>query len=128
MKRVSAWFLALTVLALTQTIGCTLKATTDTTLDATSNFLSSTTPGAWVTEDGLFKAEYKVAAFTALNQSNLEQDIARSHGEYLTSVATLLGVGAEQRAAFEAKAQEGFGSFAAADFNGRVEQLRALAR
>lgn len=108
--------------------GCTLKATSDTTSDGTTNFLSSTTPGAWVTEDGLLKPEYKVAAFTAYNQRNLEQDVARGQGEYLTSLGSLLGVGENRQAAFQSNAQEAFDTLTAADHDKRVAQFHALAR
>ena len=35
--------------------GCTIKATTDTTTDGTTEFLSSTTGKSWWSEDGLVK-------------------------------------------------------------------------
>lgn len=108
--------------------GCTLKATMDTTSDATSNFLSSTTPGAWYTEDGLLRAEHKVSAFTAYNQTNLEQDLARGQGEYLTSLGTLLGVADDRQAAFRSNAQDAFGRLLSADQATRVAHLRTLAR
>jgi hypothetical protein len=108
--------------------GCTLKATFDTTSDATSNFLSSTTPGAWYTEDGLLRAEQKVTAFTAYNQTNLEQDLARGQGEYLTSLGTLLGVADDRQASFRSNAQDAFGTLLSADQATRVAHLRTLAR
>jgi hypothetical protein len=128
MKALTAWFFALTVFVLLQTSGCTLKATFESTTDTTSNFLSSTTPGAWVTEDGLLKAEHKVTAFAALNQSNLEQDMARGSGEYLASLGALLGATDETQRAFQAKAQEDFLQFLPADHATRVQQLRGLSR
>ncbi len=108
MRTSSAWFFALTALALVHSAGCTLKATFETTTDATSNFLSSTTPGAWVTEDGLLRAEHKVTAFTTLNQSNLEKDIAAGQGEYLASMGALLGVPSDRQPAFFSAAQANY--------------------
>lgn len=69
------------------------------------DFLSSTTPGAWFTEDGILKADQKVNAFVALNFENLKQDMARGHGEYLTSLSALLGVPQDRSGAFFAYAQ-----------------------
>ena len=114
----SLMFAGMTALLLFPT-GCTLKATFDSTSDATSNFMSSTTPGAWVTQDGLLQAEYKVHAFTALNQANLEQDIARGQGEYLNALGSLLNVADDHQAAFRSKAQDAFGSLAGADHEAR---------
>ena len=69
------------------------------------DFLSSTTPGDWFTGDGLLKGDQKVNAFVALNFENLKQDMARGHGEYLTSLSTLLGVPQDRQASFFAHAQ-----------------------
>ncbi len=107
--------------------GCTLKATFESTTDTTSNFLSSTTPGAWVTEDGLFKAEHKLTAFTALNQSNIEQDIARGQGEYLASLTSLMGVAEARQDSFQAKAQREFSALSSSDRPLSVQRLRILA-
>jgi hypothetical protein len=82
-----------------------------TTLSACSvtetikDFLSSTTPGAWFTEDGILKTDQKVNAFVALNFENLKQDMAQGHGEYLTSLSALLGVPQDRSGAFFAYAQ-----------------------
>lgn len=108
--------------------GCTIKATLDTTSDGVTNVVSSTTPGSWVTEDGLLKAEHKVAAFTFYNQTNLEQDLARGQGEYLTSLGSLLGVAEDRQASFQSNAQDAFGVLAAADYEVRIAQFHALAR
>lgn len=111
MTRVSACIVSLMALALIPAAGCTIKATTDTTLDASSNFLSSTTPGAWVTQDGLLRAEHKLDAFLATNASNLEQDIAQGRGEYLASFATLLAVPEAAQPEFRAQAQDRFSAW-----------------
>ncbi len=80
--------------------GCTLKATLDTTSDTLTNFFSSTTGRSWLTEDGLVRDDVKTEVFVAANWSNLQQDIARSEGEYLTSFEHLLGVPGSQRTSF----------------------------
>ena len=71
--------------------GCTVMETVKGTLNATSDFLSSTTPGSWVTADGLLKADQRVNAFVTLNFENLPQDMAYGRGEYITSLSELLG-------------------------------------
>lgn len=69
------------------------------------DILSSTTPGDWFTGDGLLKPDQKVNAFVAFNLENLKQDMAKGHGEYLTSLSTLLGVPQDRQASFFAYAQ-----------------------
>ncbi|MCA9471678.1 MAG: DUF3015 domain-containing protein [Nitrospirales bacterium] len=86
--------------------GCTLKASTESVADATSNFLSSTTPGAWFTVDGLLHPDQRLNAFMATNHENLRQDIAKGSGEYLTSLGTLLMVSNEQMPKFQHHAQQ----------------------
>ncbi len=86
--------------------GCTLKATLDTTSDTLSNFFSSTSGRSWLTEDGLVRDDIKTEVFVAANWSNLQQDIARSGGEYLASFEHLLGVPVSQRASFRQVARD----------------------
>jgi hypothetical protein len=81
----------------------TLPACTVT--ETVKDFLSSTTPGDWFTGDGLLKGDQKVNAFVAFNFENLKQDMARGHGEYLTSLSALLGIPQDRRGAFFAYAQ-----------------------
>jgi hypothetical protein len=73
--------------------------------ETVKDILSSTTPGAWFTDDGLLKADQKVNAFVTLNYENLKQDMARGHGEYLSSLSDLLGVPQGQQEAFYSYAQ-----------------------
>jgi hypothetical protein len=84
---------------------CTVTDSLKGTLKATGDFLSSTTPGSWVTADGLLKADQKVNAFVTLNFENLTQDMAYGRGEYLTSLSELLGVSPDRRPTFFAYAQ-----------------------
>ena len=70
-----------------------------------NKILSSTTPGDWFTGDGVLKADQRVNAFVALNFENVKQDMARGHGEYLTSLSTLMGVTPDRRTEFFAYAQ-----------------------
>src|SRR3970040_880142 len=85
--------------------GCTLKATIKETTDTTSNVTGTTSGRTWFTEDGLLHPEHKLTAFMALNQTNVEQDLARGQGEYVTSLSTLLGLSDDRQAAFHEKAQ-----------------------
>ena len=108
--------------------GCTLKATIKETTDTTSNVTGTTSGRTWFTEDGMLHPEHKLTAFTALNQTNVEQDLARGQGEYLTSLGTLLGLSDDQQVAFRAKAQGAFETLMTSDHEGRLQQLRMLAR
>ena len=108
--------------------GCTLKGTVKETTDTTSNVTGTTSGRTWFNEDGLLHPEHKLTAFTALNQTNVEQDLARGQGEYLTSLGTLLGLSNDQQATFHAKAQGAFETLLTSDHEARLQQLRALAR
>jgi len=77
---------------------CTLKATTDTTTDGTTEFLSSTSGKTWWTEEGLVREGEHAGAFVSVNYENLLQNIAQGEGEYLQAFGTILHVpSAEQR-------------------------------
>ena len=108
--------------------GCTLKGTIKETTDTTSNVTGTTSGRTWFTEDGLLHPEHKLTAFMALNQTNVEQDLARGQGEYVTSLGTLLGLPNDQQAAFHAKAQGAFETLLTSDHEARLQQLRILAR
>ncbi len=108
--------------------GCTLKGTIKQTTDTTSNVTGTTSGRTWFTEDGLLHPEHKLTAFTALNQTNVEQDLARGQGEYLTSLGTLLGLSNDRQAVFHEKAQGAFETLITSDHEARLQQLRMLAR
>ena len=107
--------------------GCTLKGTIKQTTDTTSNVTGTTSGRTWFTEDGLLHPEHKLTAFTVLNQTNVEQDLARGQGEYVTSLGTLLGLSDDRQAAFHAKAQGAFETLMTSDHETRLQQLRMLA-
>src|SRR5918999_156829 len=73
--------------------------------EPTRDFTSSTSPGAWFTGDGLLKAEHKVMAFAVYNFDNLKEDMAQGRGQYLASLAALIGVPADRQARFFTVAQ-----------------------
>ena len=64
-------------------------------LDPTTEFTSSTTPGA-LTDGRLLRAKAKATVFATHTHENLRVDIARGQGEYLASLASLTGVSADQ--------------------------------
>src|SRR5437868_3586635 len=72
------------------------NATSDITAP-TREFTSSTTPGAWFSNDPVM-AKKRAEFFSAYAYENIRGDIARGDGEYLTSLATLAGVPASQLA------------------------------
>ena len=108
--------------------GCTLKGTIKEFTDTTSNVTGTTSGRTWWNEDGLLHPEHKLTAFMALNQTNVEQDLARGQGEYVTSLGTLLGLSEDQQVAFHAKAQGAFETLMTSDHEARLQQLRILAR
>ena len=103
----------------------TLSACTVT--ETVKDFLSSTTPGDWFTGDGLLKGDQKVNAFVAFNFENLKQDMARGHGEYLTSLSALLGVPQDRQGAFFAYAQSRY-PFVNTKGNGPLDLVALLAQ
>ena len=79
----------------------TSKATADTMV----KFTSSTSPGELFTGDGLVEKSQTVHLYTSIVQENLQQDIARGHGEYLLSLEVLLNVAPEYRQEWSSAAQ-----------------------
>jgi hypothetical protein len=124
MKQATVWTI-LPILALLAS-GCTLKATFKETTDTTSNITGTTSGHAWWNEDGLLLPEHKAVAFATYNESNLEQDLARGQGEYVTSLGALLGVPSGQQSAFQAKAQSAFDTLTTPDHNAQIQRLQTL--
>jgi hypothetical protein len=60
--------------------------------EPTKEITSSTTPGAWFTQDGSVRSEHKLRAFTVYGFYNLKSDVARGQGEFLVSFAKLLEI------------------------------------
>jgi hypothetical protein len=79
--------------------------TTKATVDTFAKFTSSTSPGEWINGDGVIEERHKARLFAAVAFENLEQDIARGQGEYLTSLAVLLHIPAGERHEFLTRAQ-----------------------
>ena len=82
--------------------------TTKATVDTFAKFTSSTSPGDWINADGVIQESQKARLFTAVAFENLEQDIARGNGEYLTSLAVLLKIPSEEKDEFLARSQSNY--------------------
>jgi len=88
--------------------GCTMKATTDTTTDGTTEFVSSTSGKTWWTEEGFVKQGGHARAFVSVNYDNLLRDIAKGEGEYLLAFGTLLKVSSAQQRIFSTQLQRSY--------------------
>jgi hypothetical protein len=124
MKQATVWTIIPILMLLAS--GCTLKGTVKQITDTTSNVTGTTSGHAWWNEDGLLLPEHKAIAFAKYNESNLEQDLARGQGEYVASLATLLGVPSDQRSVFQAKAQEAFDTLTTSNHEAQIHRLRML--
>lgn len=125
MKQATVWTIIPVLMLLVS--GCTLKSTIKQTTDTTSNVTGTTSGHAWWNGDGLLLPEHKAIAFAQYNEANLEQDLARGQGEYVTSLAALLGVPSDQQLAFHAKAQGAFDTLTTPDHEAQIHRLRTLA-
>lgn len=126
MRQLTVWAIIPMLMLLAS--GCTIKGTVKQITDTTSNVTGTTSGRTWWNEDGLLHPEHKLTAFLALNEANVEQDLARGRGEYVTSLGTLLGLPDDQQAAFHSKAQANFEALTTSDRDTRVQQVRTLAR
>ena len=125
MKQITVWTIIPVLMLIAS--GCTLKGTVKQITDTTSNVTGTTSGHAWWSEDGLLLPEHKAIAFAKYNEANLEQDLARGQGEYVTSLATLLGVSTDQQLSFHAKAQGEFDVLNTPDHEAQIHRLRTLA-
>ena len=82
--------------------------TTKATVDTFAKFTSSTIPGEWIDADGVITDSQKARLFTAIAYENLEQDIARGNGEYLTSLAVLMKVPPGEQEMFRTHTQSNY--------------------
>lgn len=98
-------------------IGFVLSAcnTTKATVDTFANFTSSTSPGEWINADGSIKDDKNAQLFAAIAFENLEQDIARGNGEYLTSMAVLMKVPPGEQDKFKSRSQSNYSFLFAPD-------------
>jgi hypothetical protein len=101
--------------------------TTKATVDTFAKFTSSTSPEEWINGDGVIEERHKARLFAAVAFENLEQDIARGQGEYLTSLAVLLHVPSGEREEFLARAQRAYPLLSGADQRTAEHLLATLA-
>jgi hypothetical protein len=101
-----------------------MMATTNGTFGSGTFGISSGTSGC--TNDGQVMAEQKTNVFANLNFDNLSQEMAQGRGEHLASLATLMGIPAEQHAAFFALTQERYSTMVEAGETSSVALVKAL--
>jgi hypothetical protein len=86
--------------------------------------LSSGTVGC--TNSGHFAQHERATLFANLNFDNLSQEMAQGGGEHLASLATLLGVPAEQQPAFFSMTQEKYATLVQSGETTPAAMLKAL--
>jgi hypothetical protein len=101
-----------------------MQATTNGTFGSGTFGISSGTSGC--TNDGQVWASEKANVFAAINFDNLAQDMAQGHGEHLTSLATLMGIPADQQPTFFAMTQERYAYFVKAGESSPGAMIKAL--
>jgi hypothetical protein len=101
-----------------------LMATTNGTFGSQTFGISTGTSGC--TNDGKVMAEQKTTLFAQLNFENLSQEMAQGQGEHLASLATLMGVPAEQQHAFFAMTQERYTSLVKTGEASPVAMVKAI--
>jgi len=102
-----------------------LAATTNGTGMQTFGISSGTSD---CTNDGVVKNDQKVPVFANVNFENLRQEMAQGRGEYLVSLATLLGVPADRRSEFFSLMQEKYATIFKSEQTTSSEMLIALNR
>ena len=109
-------------------VGLAISAcnTSKATVDTFAKFTSSTSPGEFINADGVVQESQKARLFTAVVYENLEQDIARGNGEYLTSLAILLKIPAGEQDEFRTLAQSEYPLLFASDRRTAESMLTAL--
>ena len=100
--------------------------TTKATIDTFAKFTSSTSPGEWINADGVIQESQKARLFSAVAFENLEQDIARGEGEYLTSLAVLLKIPSGKEDEFMARSQSNYSLLFAPDIRTAENMLATL--
>ncbi len=116
------------VLALASVLSVSACNTSKATVDTFAKFTSSTSPGEYFNADGLVTDSQKAQLFAAVAFENIEQNIARGDGEYLTSLVALLKVPAGEQTAFRARAQSQYSLLFASDHRTAESLLSTLTR
>jgi hypothetical protein len=101
-----------------------MMATTNGSFGSGTFGISSGTSGC--TNDGQVMADQRTTMFAAMNFENLSQEMAQGKGEHLASLATLMGIPAEQHTAFFALTQERYSAMVQAGETSSVALVKAL--
>jgi hypothetical protein len=101
-----------------------LAATTNGSFGTQTFGITTGTLGC--TNNGKFVSNEHATMFANLNFDNLSQEMAQGGGEHLASLATLLGVPAEQQPAFFAMTQEKYASLIQSGETTPAAMLKAL--
>ena len=119
---------ALVVLVGLATTGLVISAcnTSKATVDTFAKFTSSTSPEEFFNADGVVQEGQKARLFTAVVFENLEQDIARGNGEYLTSLGVLLKIPEREQDEFRARSQSKYALLFASDRRTAESMLATL--
>jgi hypothetical protein len=100
--------------------------TTKATVDTFAKFTSSTSPGEFINGDGVVRESQKARLFLAVVFENLEQDIARGDGEYLTSLGVLLKIPEGEQDEFRTRSQSKYPLLFASDRRTAESMLATL--
>ena len=119
--------------------GCGLGAQIFNEKNILHQVLAATTNGSFGTQtfgittgtlgcsnNGKFVSNEHATLFANLNFDNLSQEMAQGGGEHLASLATLMGVPAEQQPAFFAMTQEKYATLIQSGDTTPVAMLKAL--
>ncbi|MDH4078199.1 MAG: DUF3015 domain-containing protein [Nitrospira sp.] len=90
------------------------------------NTFAISTGTSGCTNDGKIMSEHKTTVFASLNFEALSAEMAQGQGEHLASLASLMGVPAEQHPAFFAMTQERYTSLIQAGEASPVALVKAL--
>jgi len=101
-----------------------LAATTNGTFGLQTFGITTGTIGC--TNNGQFASNEHATMFANLNFDNLSQEMAQGGGEHLASLATLMGVPAEQQPAFFAMTQEKYAALIQSGETTPAAMLKAL--
>jgi Protein of unknown function (DUF3015) len=107
---------------------CTFRGTTDSVTDTTQNVTVSTSGRTWFTIDGVIRNDQRVNAFVAINFENLKQNMAQGHGEYLTSLSSLMQIREDRKADFYSLVQSRYPQLVAAQSTTPAEMIASLNR
>jgi Protein of unknown function (DUF3015) len=103
-----------------------LASTTNGTFGSQTFGISSGTSGC--TNDGVIAGNQKVNAFADANLDRLRQEMAQGYGEYLASLASLIGISPGRQGEFFALTQEHFATLFKSEQTSSSEMLVALNR